>query len=100
MRKKANTIKERRRIHLVGIKGAGMSALAVNLKQMGHAVTGSDHAEMFFTERLLAKHGLKALTPFAAKNIPLDTELVIASTAYRTDNNSELAEAKRRGLRF
>lgn len=76
-----------------------MSALAVNLKHMGFEVTGSDHSEMFFTDPLLKKHGLKAKTPFAALNIPRETDLIVASTAYNIKNNAELAEAQHRGLK-
>ena len=35
---------------LVGIKGSGMSALAIYLKQRGEEVLGSDVEESFFTE--------------------------------------------------
>lgn len=84
---------------MIGIKGTGMSALAINLKHMGFGVTGSDHPETFFTDLFLKKHGLKAKSPFAARNIPHDTDLVVSSTAYNTKNNAELAEAEQRGLK-
>ena len=36
--------------YLVGIKGTGMSALALCLKDIGETVIGSDVEEKFFTE--------------------------------------------------
>lgn len=34
--------------HFIGIKGAGMSALALMLHQMGHSVQGSDVRKILF----------------------------------------------------
>ncbi|MBI2063866.1 MAG: UDP-N-acetylmuramate--L-alanine ligase [Candidatus Yanofskybacteria bacterium] len=82
---------------MIGIKGTGMSALAVNFKHMGIGVTGSDHAESFFTDTLLKYQGIKVFSPFSPKNIPADTELVVVSTAYN-NKNIEVQEAKRRNL--
>lgn len=93
-----NILGKVKNVHMVGIKGTGMSALAVNLKHMGIRVIGSDYAESFFTDELLKKQELKALSPFSADNIPKDTDLVVVSTAYG-NKNPELREAKRRGLR-
>ena len=36
--------------HFIGIKGTGMSALAIILKQLGNDVDGSDIDKHFFTE--------------------------------------------------
>ncbi len=41
-------------VHVVGIGGAGMSAIATVLSSMGHVVTGSDLRESAVTERLSA----------------------------------------------
>ena len=40
------------RIHVVGIGGAGMSAIALVLRAMGHAVSGSDLKESPVAARL------------------------------------------------
>ena len=37
--------------HFIGIKGSGMSALALMLHQMGHKVQGSDVEKYYFTQR-------------------------------------------------
>ncbi len=82
---------------MIGIKGTGMSALAVNLKTMAIEVTGSDYSETFFTDDFLKKQGIKVLSPFSPKNIPARTDLVVVSTAYN-NKNVEWQEAEKRGL--
>ena len=44
--------------YLIGIKGTGMSALAVILKQLGNKVAGSDIDKHFFTESELIKNNI------------------------------------------
>ena len=46
-----------RRIHIVGIGGAGMSAIALVLRDMGHDVSGSDLKDSPVAERLRS-HGI------------------------------------------
>ncbi len=94
-----NLLSEVKRVHMIGIKGTGMSALAVNLKSLGITVSGSDFAESFFTDALLTKHNIKVSTPFDPNNISSNTDLVIVSTAYN-NKNPELQEAERRGLKI
>ena len=36
--------------HFIGIKGSGMSALALMLHQMGHKVQGGDEEISYFTQ--------------------------------------------------
>ena len=43
---------EPRRIHIIGIGGAGMSAIAIVLRAMGHSVSGSDLRDSPVAERL------------------------------------------------
>ena len=71
--------------HFIGIKGSGMSALALMLHQMGHKVQGSDVEKYYFTQRGLEQAGIPIL-PFDEKNITEDVEL-IAGNAFREDNN-------------
>ncbi len=47
-----------RRLHFVGIGGAGMSGLALVARELGAQVTGSDRAESSYTERL-REHGIE-----------------------------------------
>ena len=77
--------------HFIGIKGSGMSALALMLHQMGHKVQGSDVSKYYFTQRGLEQAGIEIL-PFSEDNITSDVEL-IAGNAFREDNNVEIAYA-------
>ena len=69
--------------HFIGIKGSGMSALALMLHQMGHKVQGSDVSKYYFTQRGLEQAGIKIL-PFSEDNITSDVELIAgnASVSY------------------
>ena len=84
--------------HFIGIKGSGMSALALMLHQMGHKVQGSDVDKYYFTQRGLEQAGI-AILPFDEQNITGDVEL-IAGNAFRPDNNVEIAHADRLGLTY
>lgn len=69
-------------VHFVGIKGAGMAALAQILKRRGSAVSGSDIAEYFFTDPILKRAGIRVKRGFRTGNVPKDTDIVITSGAY------------------
>ena len=86
-----------RRLHFVGIGGAGMSGLALVARALGAEVTGSDRADSPYLERLRATGILPALGHDAA-NLPAgDGVEVVFSTAIPADN-PELAAARERGL--
>ena len=85
-------------IHFIGIKGSGMSALALLLHQMGYKVQGSDVDKYYFTQHGLEKAGIPIL-PFAESNITNDME-IIAGNAFRKDNNIEVAYALENGYHF
>ncbi|MEX2784231.1 UDP-N-acetylmuramate--L-alanine ligase [Streptococcus sp. H49] len=84
--------------HFIGIKGSGMSALALMLQQMGYKVQGSDVEKYYFTQRGLEQAGI-AVLPFSEANITPDLEL-IAGNAFREDNNIEVAYALKNGFNF
>jgi UDP-N-acetylmuramate--alanine ligase len=85
-----------RRIHVIGIGGAGMSAIAAVLVQMGHRVSGSDLKLSAATERLAAL-GVTIRVGHDATHVADDVEIVTRSTAV-PDHNAEVQEARRRGL--
>lgn len=87
--------KEKVKYHLIGIGGAGMSALAIVLKGMGFKVTGSDLKESRYIN-LLKNQGIEVYIGHSRKNLK-DTEVVIYSTAIPEDNE-ELEEARAKGL--
>jgi UDP-N-acetylmuramate--alanine ligase len=70
------------KIHLIGIKGVGMTALAQILKARGVVVTGSDGIEEFFTDKVLKRLKIPVLQPFSATNLPVNVDMVISSVAY------------------
>ena len=54
--------------HFIGIKGSGMSSLALVLHEKGFKVQGSDVEEYFFTQRDLEKAGIPLMV-FSPENI-------------------------------
>jgi UDP-N-acetylmuramate--alanine ligase len=83
-----------RRLHFIGIGGAGMSGLALVCAELGASVTGSDRSDSSYMERLRAA-GLDPTVGHAA-NLPEGAEVVV-STAIGEDN-PELALARERGI--
>ncbi len=83
-------LKKVSRVHLLGIGGAGMSALAVLLQQMGKVVSGSDIAASAIVEQLRAG-GIRVFVGHDAAQIN-GAELVVRSTAV-SDNNPEVRAA-------
>ena len=84
-----------RRVHIVGIGGAGMSAIATVLAGMGHEVSGSDLKASAVTDRLQV-HGVAVGIGHHADQLG-EAELVTFSPAV-PDANPELVEARRRGV--
>jgi UDP-N-acetylmuramate--alanine ligase len=83
-----------RRLHFIGIGGAGMSGLALVCARLGATVTGSDRADSSYMERLRAA-GLEPVVGHDAANLPEGAEVVV-STAIGEDN-PELALSRERG---
>ncbi|MBU4194033.1 MAG: UDP-N-acetylmuramate--L-alanine ligase [Actinobacteria bacterium] len=81
--------------HLVGIGGAGMSAIATVLVEMGYAVEGSDIKESSNVRRL-REMGVVVGIGHRAKNLS-DARVVVKSAAIR-DDNPELVEAEQKGV--
>ncbi len=83
------------RVHLVGVGGIHMSAIAQVLRAHGHTVSGSDLYLTPLTERLEAL-GVKVSRGHDAAHLG-EAELVVYTSAAAEDN-PELVEARRRGL--
>ncbi len=81
------------RWHFIGIKGAGMAALAELFIGMGNRVTGSDTPEVFYTDAILSRLEIPVMAPFDPANLPVDADAFVYSTAYTVENNPELAAA-------
>ncbi|GAA3022679.1 UDP-N-acetylmuramate--L-alanine ligase [Tetragenococcus solitarius] len=82
--------------HFVGIKGSGMSSLALILHEQGEQVQGSDVEKYFFTQMGLEKAGIPIYT-FDADNIT-EGLTIIAGNAF-PDDHEELVQARALGLK-
>lgn len=86
-------LSQAKQIHMIGIKGAGMAALAQVLVKRGKRVTGSDTGEVFFTDAILRGIGIVPIAGFDPGNIPKDAECIVYSTSYAPERNAELKAA-------
>jgi UDP-N-acetylmuramate--alanine ligase len=84
-----------RRIHIIGVGGAGMSAIALVLAGRGHRVSGSDLSDSPVVKQL-TDVGISVTVGHAAANVG-DAEFVAHSTAIPA-SNPEMVEAGNRGL--
>jgi UDP-N-acetylmuramate--alanine ligase len=83
-----------RRVHFVGIGGAGMSGIAEVLHNLGYAVSGSDMRENAVTRRL-AEMGVRVDIGHDASHVA-DCDVVVVSTAIPADNPEILAAREHR----
>ncbi len=81
--------------HFIGIKGAGMSALAQIMNELGYEVQGSDVEETFFTEQGLHELGIPVL-PFDTENIKEEMKIIRGATF--SDTHPEIEKALSLGL--
>ncbi|MCX6766086.1 MAG: UDP-N-acetylmuramate--L-alanine ligase [Candidatus Moranbacteria bacterium] len=84
-----------KKAYLIGIKGAGMTAVAQILKSRGIEISGSDTSEKFYTDEILKSNRIPFVEKFSAENVPSDNDVIIYSTAYLEKNNPEMARAKK-----
>ena len=84
-----------KRVHFVGIGGAGMSGIAEVLVTQGYGVSGSDLSESAATRRL-AKLGATVCIGHRAENVA-KADAVVVSTAVTADN-PEVVAARERGV--
>src|SRR3954469_12005402 len=74
-----------RRLHFVGIGGAGMSGLALVARELGAEVTGSDRASGSASTARLQAAGIEPAVGHDAANVPEGAE-VVYSTAIPPEN--------------
>jgi UDP-N-acetylmuramate--alanine ligase len=85
-----------RAIHVVGVGGAGMSAIATVLARMGHTVSGSDLRDSPSLERLRLLD-VTTHVGHAAEHLTGHLDAVVTSTAI-PDSNPEVVAARERGI--
>ncbi|HJN41046.1 MAG: UDP-N-acetylmuramate--L-alanine ligase [Anaerolineales bacterium] len=84
-------VETKEHIHLIGIGGAGLSAIATVLLESGHPVSGSDVEETALTERL-KRAGARVYVGHRAENLAA-ADMVLPSSAI-PESNPELQAAR------
>lgn len=84
-----------RKVHFVGIGGAGMSGIADVMHNLGYEISGSDLADNSVLEPL-RKQGVKVYLSHNAENVR-DVDVVVTSTAIG-ENNEEVKAAHARRI--
>jgi len=84
------------KIHFVGIGGIGLSGIARLLKSYGHEISGSDIAKTTLTKKL-ENEGIKVTIPHSSDAI--DNQDLVIYTAVVKEDNPEIVEAKKRGIK-
>ena len=83
-----------RRIHFVGMGGAGMSGIAEVLHNLGYVISGSDLVDSA-TLRRLQQLGIRTFMGHEAAHIE-GADAVVTSTAVKPDNPEVLAVREKR----
>lgn len=84
-----------KRVHVIGLCGVGMGAVALLLKEAGWQVTGSD-AECYGPPLdILARGGLSPLIPYSPANIPEDVDcfMIGRNAKLSPEENEEVRAA-------
>jgi UDP-N-acetylmuramate--alanine ligase len=88
-----------RRLHIVGVGGAGMSGYARAAHALGAQVSGSDRVASPYTERLAADGVLRArIGDHDAANVPDGEDVEVVYSSAVPPENPERAVARARGL--
>lgn len=86
-----------RRLHLIGLGGAGMSGYARVCAQLGAAVSGSDRADSAGLQALRGL-GVEVRVGHDAANVPSGDDVEVVHSSAIAADNPEREEARRRGL--
>ena len=76
-----------KRIHFVGVGGAGMSGIAEILHNLGYTVSGSDQSDSA-TSRRLASLGIRVFVGHDAVNL-VGARYIVVSSLYKADMRGE-----------
>jgi len=87
-----------RRLHFVGVGGAGMSGYARAAHALGAEVTGSDLTGSPYSERLAADGVLETIVGHAALNVPAGDGVEVVYSSAVPPENPELLVARERGI--
>lgn len=81
----------------MGIKGVGMTGLAIIATQMGKKVTGSDLNQTFITDETLQQYPIQ-IYPNFDPNLVEKVDLVVATGAHQGKNNPQCQRAIQLGI--
>jgi len=87
-----------RRVHLIGVGGAGMSGYARAARALGAEVSGSDASWSPYLERLAADGVLQASIGHAAENLPVGSDFEVVYSSAVAAENVERRTARERGV--
>lgn len=91
--------KKRQRVHVVGIKGVAMTALALYLSEQGAIVTGSDVPDPFPTDAALKSQPIEIFSGFDPERISaLRPDAVYYTGAHNGVENPEVVRAMALGI--
>lgn len=100
-----NSPEKIKKIYFVGIKGVGMTSLAIIAKEAGFSVCGSDIEEEFLTDEILNKNGISVDSGFESEKLRFflgsdssNTALVITTAAHGGLSNPQCSFAKKLGV--
>ncbi len=79
---KISDLNKIKHIHFTGIKGVGMTALALCVKDLGKKVTGSDVSETFVTDEVLKKSKIIWNLGFGENNMKPKPDLLVVTAAH------------------
>ncbi len=88
-----------RRIHLIGVCGTAMAALAALLRRKGHDVRGSDQNVYPPMSDFLAAEGIRIMSGYSEDHIAADLDLVIVGNVI-SRGNVELETVLERRIRY
>jgi UDP-N-acetylmuramate--alanine ligase len=87
-----------RRLHFVGVGGAGMSGYARAAHALGASVSGSDRADSPYLRRLREEGVLRAAVGHDAANVPAGQDVEVFYSSAVPADNPERIVARERGL--
>lgn len=96
-------MQKNKKVHLIGVGGKGVSALAFILEENGWEVSGSDKEFNEPVRRELRKSKIKVFRNYSSKNIPEDIEVVVVGGKHANfdpEKNEEVKSALERGLKI
>jgi UDP-N-acetylmuramate: L-alanyl-gamma-D-glutamyl-meso-diaminopimelate ligase len=87
------------KVHLIGIGGTGMGAVAGLLVAAGHEVRGSDGAVYPPMSEQLETLGVPVMTPYGASNLDWGPDVVVVGNVHSKDH-VEVVAAQARGIKL